>query len=122
MKKLLLAAALSIAALFAGPTIAQDKLGERTDYEAVAASQTLQILGTTGTQGDVLEVLVVSVATSLTSTVSIRDGAGGADIPITAANTPIGVYAVVLGARATGAGWRVTTGAGATALGVGRFR
>lgn len=95
------------------------------DYEPVAAGQALQVLGPTGNQGDILDRLIVTVATAATGTCSIRDGAGGADIPITAANTPIGVYSVPIGARAIAAapngGWRVTTGAGATALAVGRF-
>jgi hypothetical protein len=94
------------------------------DYEAVAASQSDQILGTTGTIGDVLERIVVSVATSATGTVSIKDGDGSA-IVITPANTPVGVYPVEVGARcvnATTPGWKVTTGAGATVVAVGRFR
>jgi len=92
-----------------------------TDYEAVAASQTDQVLGVTGGAGDVLSTLVVSVATAATSTVSIKDGAGSA-IVITAANTPIGVYTVNIGARSTGGAWKVTTGAGATVLAVGKFK
>lgn len=93
----------------------------RSDYEAVAASQTDQTLGPVGGAGDVLEMLVVTVSTAATGTVSIKDGSGSA-IPITAANTPIGVYHVHLGARSTGGAWKVTTGAGATALAVGRFK
>jgi len=94
-----------------------------TDYEAVAASQTDQIMGPVGAVGNVLKRLVVSVATAATSTVSIKDGDGAA-IVITAANTPIGVYAVDINARCvntTTPGWKVTTGAGATVLAVGRF-
>ena len=94
-----------------------------TDYEAVAASQTDQIMGPVGAVGNVLKRLIVSVATVATSTVSIKDGDGVA-IVITAANTPIGVYTVDVDARcvnATTPGWKVTTGAGATVLAVGRF-
>lgn len=94
-----------------------------TDYEAAAASQTAQILGAVGAVGDILERLIISVATAATSTVSIIDG-NGSGIVITAANTPIGVYSVNIGARcvnATTPGWKVTTGAGATVLAVGKF-
>lgn len=94
-----------------------------TDYETVAASQTDQVLGASGAVGHLLERLIITVATSATGTVSIKDGNGSA-IPITAANTPIGVYSVPIGARcsaATTPGWKVTTGAGATVIGVGRF-
>jgi hypothetical protein len=99
---------------------ADKRLGFNTDYETVAASQTDQVLGTAGAVGDLLERLVVSVATAATGTVSIKDGAGSA-IPITAANTPIGVYSVNIGAKTTGGAWSVTTGAGATVVAVGKF-
>lgn len=94
-----------------------------TDYETVAASQTDQTLGPAGAVGNVIDKIIVSVATAATSTCSIKDGNGSA-IVITAANTPIGVYTVLLGARcvnATTPGWKVTTGAGCTAVAVGRF-
>lgn len=95
----------------------------RSDYEAVAAGQTDQQLGPVGGLGDVLQELIVTVATSATGTVEIQDGDGAA-IPITAANTPIGVYHLTIGARAknpTTPGWKVTTGAGASVLATGRF-
>jgi hypothetical protein len=94
-----------------------------TDYETVAASQSDQILGAVGAKGDVLERLIVTVATAATGTVSIKDGNGSA-ISVTAANTPIGVYTVHIGARSTSAttpGWKITTGAGATVIAVGKF-
>lgn len=94
-----------------------------TDYEAIAASQTDQQLGPVGAVGDVLERLIITVGTAATGTVDIQDGDGTA-IPITVTLTPIGVYIVHLGARAKNAttpGWKVTTGAGATAIAVGRF-
>lgn len=95
----------------------------RTDYETVAASQTDQIMGPTGAVGDVLERVIVSVNTAATGACSIKDGDGAA-IPLTVATTPVGVYSVPIGARAknpTTPGWKITTGAGVTALGVGRF-
>jgi len=97
------------------------RLDFNTMYETVAASQTDQILGNVGRAGNLLERLVVSVATAATSTVSIKDGSGSA-IVITAANTPIGVYSVEIGAMSTGGAWKVTTGAGATVLAVGNFK
>lgn len=96
----------------------------KTDYEAVAASQTDQILGPNGSVGDILERLVITVATAATSTVSIKDG-NGSSISIMAANTPIGVYSINVGARAvnpTTPGWKVTTGAGASVVGIGYFK
>jgi len=98
---------------------------QRTDfntmYETVAASQTDQAIGpASGSAGDLLERVVVSVATSATGTCSIKDGSGSA-IVLTVANTPIGVYVVDLGIAATSTGWKVTTGAGCTAIAVGKF-
>lgn len=91
-----------------------------TMYEAVAVSQSDQVIGPTGAAGDLLERVIVSVATAATGTCSIKDG-GGSAIPLTAANTPIGVYTVDLGIRSSSGAWKVTTGAGATALAVGKF-
>jgi hypothetical protein len=90
-------------------------------YETVAVSQTDQVLGANGGVGDLLERLIISVATASTGTVSIKDGAGSA-IVITAANTPIGVYSVDVGALSSAGAWKVTTGAGATVLAVGAFK
>jgi hypothetical protein len=90
-------------------------------YETVAASQNDQALGTTGKAGDWLEALIITVGTSATSTVAIDDG-GGSDIPIMAANTPIGVYVVKLQMRSKTGAWRVTTGAGATVVATGDFQ
>lgn len=96
----------------------------QTDYEAVAAGQTDQILGPVGRKGDILRQLIVTVNTlGAGGAVSIKDGDGAA-IPITSATTPAGVYVVTLGAVAVNAntpGWKVTTGANATAVAVGRF-
>lgn len=89
-------------------------------YETVAASQADQALGATGAKNDHLARLIVTVATSATSTVSLKDGSGGA-IPIVAANTPIGVYVIEMGVDSVDGAWKVTTGAGATVLAVGDF-
>jgi len=88
--------------------------------ETVAASQTDQAIGTTGGRGDLLQRLIIAVATSATGTVSIKDGTGSA-IPITPANTPIGVYIVDIECRSQAGAWSVTTGAGATVVAIGDF-
>ena len=88
-------------------------------YETVAASQTAQVLGGTGAKGDYLHRLIISVATAATGTVTLLDGA--TSIVITAANTPIGVYSVEMNMAAATGPWKVTTGAGATVIGVGIF-
>lgn len=90
------------------------------DYEPVAASQTDQALGATGATGDLLASVIISVGTSATGTCSIKDG-GGSAIVLTAANTPIGVYSVYMSIKSTSGAWKITTGAGATAIGIGKF-
>ncbi len=95
----------------------------RGDYEAVAAGQADQVMGATGAVGDKIRRVIVSVGTAATGTCSIKDG-NGAAIPLTAANTPIGVYTVdlnMVAKNATTPGWKITTGAGATAIGIGDF-
>jgi len=96
------------------------RLDFNTQYETVAVSQSDQVIGGVGAIGDLLERVVVSVATAATATCSIKDGSGSA-ITLTAANTPIGVYTVELGIRSSSGAWKVTTGAGATAIAVGKF-
>lgn len=93
------------------------------DYETVAASQTDQSLGATGAVGDFLKRLICVVATAATSTVSIKDGNGSA-ISILPANTAVGTYSIEIEMKAVNAttpGWKVTTGAGVSVIGVGSF-
>ena len=92
------------------------------DYRVIAASQTDLAVGPTET-GIFLERLVVTVGTAATGTVALKDG--NVSIPLLAANTPIGVYVLPLGIHSkvtTTPGWKITTGAGATVLAVGRFQ
>jgi hypothetical protein len=88
-------------------------------YETVAASQSDQVFGPgAGAAGAFLHALIMTVATSATSTVEIDDG-GGTNIPILAANTPIGVHVVPLNLRSRAGGWRITTGAGVSLIATG---
>ena len=92
------------------------------DYQAVAASQTDLVLGTTGAIGDLLQRIVISVATAASATVSIQDGADTATLIMP--NSPgggIGVYVVELGIASRSGAWSVTTGAGSTVLAAGLF-
>ena len=88
-------------------------------YETVAASQTAQVLGTAGATGDYVHRLIVTVATAASGTVALLDST--TSIPITAANTPIGVYIVDLSILSKNGPWKITTGAGATVIAVGKF-
>lgn len=97
-------------------------------YETVAASQTAQILGATGAVGDFLSGVLIVPGTTAAGAVSIVDGNGSA-ISIfagggTTALTTLIPFFVPIGAKcvnATTPGWKVTTGANVTAIGVGNF-
>lgn len=88
-------------------------------YETVAASQTGQVLGGTGAKGDYLHRLVITVGTSASSTVTLIDSA--TSIVVMAANTPIGLYSIEFNTVSASGAWSITTGAGATVIGVGKF-
>jgi hypothetical protein len=98
------------------------RAARNTDYQAVAASQSAKALGPAGgKKGDIIEQIIVSISTSgANGTVSIQDGSNAA-ITIAPASTPVGVFAVVLGARSSNGAWQVTTGSAATALAIGSF-
>jgi len=88
-------------------------------YETVAASQTAQMLGGLGAAGDYLHRIIVTVNTTATSTVTLVDGV--TSIALMPASTPAGVYSIDVNAASKTTGWKVTTGAGVTAIAVGIF-
>jgi hypothetical protein len=94
------------------------------NYEAVAAGQSNQVLGPTGAVGDILDGILIVPATTSPGAVTISDGN---DTPITiftgGAGSVIALipFFVPVGARCLNAGWKVTTGANVSVLGVGRF-
>ena len=92
------------------------------NYETVAASQTDQVMGATGATGDRLRRVVCIVVTAATAATSIKDG-GGSAISLLP-NSPaggIGTYIFELGISSTAGPWKITTGAGVTAIGIGTF-
>jgi hypothetical protein len=95
------------------------------EYETVAASQTDQILGATGGVGDYLEGLLCVVATAATSQVQIKDGNGSAITVLpNAVGAGVGTYYVPIGlltVNATTPGWKITTAAGVSVIGTGKF-
>jgi len=99
-------------------------------YEAIAASQTAQVLGATGAIGDVIRTLIIVPATTAPGAVSVGDG-DNADIPVYTGGTvgadltpivinfgPDGIKAVDGGSPV---GWDVTTGANVSVIAIGRF-
>jgi hypothetical protein len=92
------------------------------DYQAVPASQTDLVLGTTGAIGDLLQRLVIVVATAANSSVEIQDGADSAiSILPDAVGEGIGSYVVELGIASRTGAWSVTTDSGVTVVAIGLF-
>jgi len=94
----------------------------RYQYEHVAVSQSLQVLGGTGAAGDYVHRLVCTVSTASTALVQIKDGTGTTHTLLP--NSPgggIGVYNIELNAVSRNGAWQVTTGAGVEVLAIGVF-
>lgn len=110
---------------FGAPTVPLDYY---SNYETVAASQSDQIMGATGAQYDYLAGVLVVPGTVSCGVVSIKDGNGSAISVFAGGGTsaladlkpfvvPLGLYALA----ATTPGWKITTGANVTAIGIGKF-
>ena len=93
----------------------------RYQYETVAASQTAQVLGTTGAVGDYLHRVIIANVTAATASVTILDGSTSIVIQTGAATVPLGIFSIALNMASASGAWKVTTGAGATVIGVGIF-
>ena len=92
----------------------------RYQYEAVAASQTDQVLGGTGAAGDYVHRLVINVITIASAGVTLTDGAA-AIVLSTASSAVLGPISLELNMAAVTGPWKITTGAGATVVAVGIF-
>lgn len=94
-------------------------------YKAVAASQSSIVLGATGAVNDTLFGVLIVPATTAAGTVSIADGnATAMNIFVTGTLSNLVPFFVPLNIRATVAttpGWRITTGANVSVVGIGVF-
>lgn len=104
---------------------AERALKAGANYETVAASATDQVLGASGAVGDILAELVIVPATTVPGAVSIKDGAGSAITVFTGGASSIAdlkpIFVDLGNIAATGAGWKVTTGANVSVLAIGAF-
>lgn len=106
------------------PSSASALVAESLGYEAVAASQTKQVLGATGAVGDTLERLVIVPALAAAGAVTLYDGntavlsfPGGG----TTALPSLAPISIPLGIKSLNGAWSVTTGASVAAIGIGVF-
>jgi hypothetical protein len=91
------------------------------NYETVAAGQTAQVLGGVGAKGDYLHRLIISVNTVATASVTLLDGATSIALLAGAATLVPGVLSIEINLLSASGPWSITTGAGATVIGVGLF-
>lgn len=114
-----------VSATAGAPTV---NLDPYSNYEMVAASASAQIMGATGAQYDYLAGVLIVPGTAAAGAVSITDGNGSAIQIFAGGGTtaladlkpfmvPLGLYALA----STTAGWKITTGANVTAIGIGKF-
>ena len=89
-------------------------INQQFGYEIVAASQTAEPLGTTGAAGDFLHAVIVQANTG---TITILDGA--TTFFVIPASTAVGTMYVVDAVATTG--WKITTPASTSAIGIGDF-
>lgn len=113
------------AAHVGAPTVNMDQYSQ---YETVAASQTDQIMGASGAQYDYIAGLLIIPGTAAAGAVSIKDGNGSAISVFAGGGTTalpsLAPFLVPLGLHClagTTPGWKITTGANVTAIGIGKF-
>lgn len=94
-----------------------------TSYETVAASQTAQVLGSTGAVGDYLAGLLVIPATTSPGVVTLLDGSTSIPVFVGGATSvsSLAPFFITCGMKCVGSGWKVTTGANVSVIGVGNF-
>jgi hypothetical protein len=100
-----------------------DRIAANTaQYETVAASQAAQVLGGSGAIGDFIERVVVVPTSTTAGAISLIDNA--TSIQIYAGGTlgaDLKPFEIPLGMKSVSGAWKLTTGAGVTAIAVGKF-
>lgn len=91
-------------------------------YEAVAASQTDQVMGPVGATGDFLDYVIVIPTTVAPGAVTIKDGST-AIITTTAGTATVlpGVFTIPVKCYSTTGAWKISTGTNVAVLAVGKF-
>lgn len=92
-----------------------------TEYEAVAASQTDQVLGATGATGDYLSHIIIQPATTGAGTVTVKDGTTVVFTFTAGTLADLSPRIVPFGAKSVTGSWKITTGANVAVLAVGDF-
>lgn len=93
------------------------------NYEAVAASSSAQVLGATGAAGDDIDAVLVIPTTLSPGAVALLDNATSMTIFAGGANSlsNLAPFYIALGMKSVSGPWKLTTGAGLSAIATGRF-
>lgn len=93
------------------------------EYEAVAASQTAQVLGATGAAGDYIKHILVIPATTSPGAVALLDNATSITVFTGGASSVADLKPFVIELKMTSVSgaWKLTTGANVSAICVGDF-
>ena len=91
------------------------------EYEAVAASQTDQVMGAIGAAGDLLHALKCATSAASVGTVTVKDGAGPSFTIFLAQGAAAILDSPALDWVSVNGAWSVTTGTNTTCRVSGRF-
>jgi hypothetical protein len=93
------------------------------EYETVAASQTAQVLGATGAAGDYISGILAIPATTSPGNVLLLDGATSITVFAGGATSVSNLvpFFIPLGMISISGGWKITTGAAVSCIGIGNF-
>ena len=91
------------------------------EYEAVAASQTDQVMGAIGAAGDLLHALKCATSAASVGTVTVKDGAGSSFTIFLAQGAAAILDSPALDWVSVNGAWSVTTGTNTTCRVSGRF-
>jgi hypothetical protein len=93
------------------------------EYETVAASQTAQPLGATGATGDYISGILAIPATTSPGNVLLLDGATSITVFVGGASSVSNLvpFFIPLGMISISGGWKITTGAAVSCIGIGNF-
>jgi len=105
----------------ATPTGYLAQLTATTDYEAVAASQTDQVLGATGAVGDLISHLIIQPATVAAGTCTLKDNTTVIFTFTTGTLGDLRPIIIPLNLKSVSGAWKVTTGANVAVLACGDF-
>ena len=95
----------------------------QAEYEAVAASQTAQVIGATGATGDYMAGILVIPATTSPGNVLLLDNATSMTVFTGGASSVSNLvpFFIPIGANSVSGAWKITTGANVSVIAFGDF-